>query len=108
LEDYGGEEEEGKDWLGKYKAEWIASNNKMFFELPKNSLIQVRFEKDEVIWSKYPIYENWFMRSSLDNNCETDPETSSQQLIQILLESVTELVSNIGHFEPYFHHANKY
>lgn len=53
----------------KYKAEYVAASAKMYYELPKNSLIQIKLEKQSAIWSRWHINPNWFLRSALDNNC---------------------------------------
>lgn len=89
--------------MAKYKAEYTAASHKMFFELPKNSLVQVRLGKLEAVWDRWYIHDNWFLRSALDNKCETDPEANIQHLTGILLESVSELVSNIPQYERHFY-----
>lgn len=62
------EEEKGEDWKTKYKAEWLASKAKKYFEVPKNMVLQVTIDRQKgtAVWVKEEIYENWFGRSALE------------------------------------------
>ena len=99
----GDDEEGGKDWIAKYKAEYAAASNKAYYELPKNSLIQVRLDQHSAVWTRLPIYENWFIRSALTNKSEKSFQQNVEELTAVLLNSITELVSNIGAYERHFH-----